>query len=467
MRKLETRFADCLTVVGIHTGKYPNERVTDQVRLAAERLGVEHPIVNDRQFRFWRRYQVQSWPTLVFVGPAGEYLGTHAGEASFEGLASVLGELVAAAEARGALRRRIARPATGVAPAGGPLRDAGPLRFPTKVVAAGAGRLFVADTGHERVLDVAVDADAATGAVRAAIGSGEPGFADGPFGEARFRHPHGLAFDGATLFVADTGNHAIRAADLETRTVRTVAGTGERGSLIPWAPVAGRDTPLASPWDLALDGRTLHVAMAGLHQLWALDLAEERVRAFAGSSHEAITDGILGGAALAQPSALAASGDRLYFADAESSSVRWADLRTSFGERAVHTVVGTGLFDFGDVDGAGDDVRLQHASGLAVWGEGLLVADTYNHKLKFVEPEARSSSVWTDGAECGGFNEPEGLALLAGRVVVADTNHHRLVMATPWDGGGPRCRPVSLSGGQAVSRAGRSSPPPPPSGPAG
>jgi len=447
LRKLEARFADVLTVVGIHAGKYPNERVTAQIRLAAARLGVEHPIANDRQFRCWRRYQVQAWPTLVFLGPDGEYLGTHAGEASFDALASALGDLVAAADSRGALRRRIPGRATGSGPAEGGAPDTGPLRFPTKVAAAGADRLFVADTGHDRVLDLAVDTDAATGEVGTAIGSGEPGFADGAFGEARFRHPHGLAFDGATLYVADTGNHAVRAVDLETRTVRTVAGTGERGDLVPWEPLAGRDAALASPWDLALDGRTLHVAMAGLHQLWALELGEERVRAFAGSSHEALADGILRGAALAQPSALVATGDRLYFADAESSSVRWADLRTSFGERAVHTVVGTGLFDFGDVDGAGDDARLQHASGLAAWGEGLLVADTYNHKLKFVEPEARRSSAWTDGAECGGFNEPEGLALLAGRVVVADTNHHRLVIVTPWDGGGPRCRPLALSGG--------------------
>ncbi|MEK7668358.1 MAG: hypothetical protein AAB409_06895, partial [Gemmatimonadota bacterium] len=440
MRRLEQEFPDALTVVGVHAGKYPNERVTAQIALAAQRLGVAHPIVNDRQFRTWRRYEVQAWPTLVFVGPKGDYLGSHAGEATFEGLAHALGELVAAAERRGELRRGLGPggppPAhdagVGVPRAvpdadGTPAPAEGVLRFPSKVVAAGHDRLFVADTGHERVLGVRLAGPGAA-AVEVVIGSGESGLQDGPFGAARFTHPHGLAFDGHTLYVADTGNHCIRAADLETRTVRTLAGTGERGNIAPWKPAPGRDVALASPWDLALVGRQVYVAMAGFHQLWQLDLAEETVQVFAGSGREHVTDGILRGAMLAQPSALAAAGDRLYFADAESSAVRWADLATPFGERAVHTIVGTGLFDFGDRDGEGDDVRLQHVAGLAPWGDGLVIADTYNHRLKLVDPATRRVTTWTSAEACGGLNEPEGVAVTAGGVVVADTNHHRLVV---------------------------------------
>ena len=433
-----------LTVIGVHAGKYPNERITAQIRFATRRLGVTHPVVNDRQFRTWRRYEVQAWPTLVFVGPTGEYLGSHAGEVSYEWLVNAMGELVASAERGGALRR-VLRPAadSGVRPA--PASAEG-LRFPTKLVAGGAGRLFVADTGHDRVLEVRLDRAMAAGTIQTVIGSGVPALRDGSFAEACFTRPHGLAFDGHTLFIADTGNHAVRAADLETRTVRTLAGTGERAQVAQWKPAPGRTTPLASPWDLALVGPSLHVAMAGLHQLWVLDVVEETARAFAGSGSEHLSDGILRAATLAQPSALAAVGDRLYFADAESSAVRWADLATPFGERAVHTVVGTGLFEFGDRDGVGDEVRLQHVAGLAPWGGGLVLADTYNHRLKLVDPEARRVTTWTSAEECGGLNEPEGVAVVDGRVVVADTNQHRLVVVEPGADGTPECRALAFTG---------------------
>jgi hypothetical protein len=451
LRRLEHEFADVLTVIGVHAGKYPTERSTEQIRFATHRLGVTHPVVNDRQFRFWRRYEVQAWPTLVFVGPTGEYLGSHAGEASYEGLVNAVGELVASAERGGALRRGIGSAAGGGAPGtgsgerGAPGRAEG-LRFPTKLVAGGAGRLFVADTGHDRVLGIRLDPAMAAGTIETVIGSGAPALRDGGFAEACFTRPHGLAFDGHTLFIADSGNHAVRAADLETRTVRTLAGTGERAQAVPWNPAPGLTTPLASPWDLALVGPGLYIAMAGLHQLWVLDVVEETVRAFAGSGREHVSDGVLRAARLAQPSALAAVGDRLYFADAESSAVRWADLATPFGERAVHTVVGTGLFDFGDRDGAGDEVRLQHVSGLAPWGGGLVLADTYNHRLKLVDPASRRVAAWTTAEECGGLNEPEGVAVVDGRVVVADTNRHRLVVVEPGADGTPECRALAFAG---------------------
>jgi hypothetical protein len=202
--------------------------------------------------------------------------------------------------------------------------------------------------------------------------------------------------------------------------------------------VSAREADLASPWGLALVERRLFVAMAGSHQIWRLDLAAETAAPYAGTGAEALADGILGGATLAQPSALVVIGDRLYFADAESSAIRWADLATPFGERAVHTVVGKGLFEFGEKDGVGDDARLQHPTGLTAWGRRLVVADTYNHRLRMVDSASRRVSTLTTGQEVGGFDEPEA-AIVAGNVlVVADTNQHRLVaMSLAGDGVDP------------------------------
>jgi len=95
----------------------------------------------------------------------------------------------------------------------------------------------------------------------------------------------------------------------------------------------------------------------------------------------------------------------------------------------VRTLVGGNLFDFGDEDGTGNDVRLQHPLGLARWNDTLLIADTYNHRIKLLDPGARSvkhfvgsgKSGQADGAKSS-FYEPGGLSVAGDRLYVADTN---------------------------------------------
>src|SRR5437763_7865299 len=188
---------------------------------------------------------------------------------------------------------------------------------------------------------------------------------------------------------------------------------------------------------------------------------------FAGTWMEARADGPRDEAAFAQPSGLATDGRVLYVADAESNTIRAvtldaeargdsktdgaqtktdAQLETgarmktdaqlkasslsSSGEE-VRTLAGGDLFDFGDRDGAGDDVRLQHPLGLALHEGKLFIADTYNHKIKVLDPRARTVRTFAgtgkpgqaDGAQPS-FYEPGGLAVARGRLYVADTNNH-------------------------------------------
>ena len=91
--------------------------------------------------------------------------------------------------------------------------------------------------------------------------------------------------------------------------------------------------------------------MAGSHQIWTLNLDTNVVQATVGTGAESIVDGPPEEAALAQPSGIAADAEGvLYFADSETSSVRFADTTTM---HEVRTLVGSGLFDFGDADGDG------------------------------------------------------------------------------------------------------------------
>ena len=436
MRELERRFPREIAVVGVHSGKYIAERDTGRIREASLRLDATHPVLNDRQFRVWRGYAVRAWPTLVVVDPRGYVVGTRAGEFTSEML-----EAARRAHDRPVRpgRRDQPRPA---APRGRRARPApsGVLRYPGKVAlgppdARGRTRIAIADGGHHRVLVGTLDADGARMRVERVCGTGAAGFVDGASadgasgadasgdgasgadGDARFDSPQGLAFHGSALFVADAGNHAVRAIDLATGHVRTLAGTGQRVRTRA-DRAAGA---LASPWDLVVAQGTLYVAMAGSHQLWAIDPATGRARPHAGGRGEDIQDGPLLDALLAQPMGIATDGHQLWFVDAESSAVRSASLDPA---GAVHTIVGTGLFDFGDRDGDGDAVQMQHQQAIALHPSGrLLVADSYNDALKWVDPATRRADTWLRG-----FHEPGGLALGEGVVYVADTNAHRVAV---------------------------------------
>jgi sugar lactone lactonase YvrE len=404
LRELELRFGDAIAIVGVHSGKYIAERVTARIADAARRLGVEHAVVNDRQFRIWRAHAIRAWPSLVAIDRDGRVVGAHAGEFLADEVAPFIDGLLG--RGGGATASR-----SGHASGAGPPPHA--LRYPGKVALDGT-RLAIADSGHARVLVGELDDAGRTLRLTSTVGGGE----DSPFAG-----PQGLCFDGDTLHVADALRHELRAIDLPSGTVRTRAGIGKRPRTRADLAAGG----IASPWDLALVGRTLFIAAAGSHQLLSLPLDAPRAmpRVHAGSGAEELHDGPLASAALAQPMGLAAAGDRLWFADAESSAVRAAGVAP---DGAVSTVVGTGLFDFGDTDGIGDAVRLQHPQGLAVAPDGrLLVADSYNDALKWIDPATRESRVFVRG-----LHEPGGVALgPGGRAYVADTNAHRIVVVEP------------------------------------
>jgi YVTN family beta-propeller protein len=210
--------------------------------------------------------------------------------------------------------------------------------------------------------------------------------------------------------------------------VETIAGTGQQThEYFKVGP--GRSVALSSPWDLQLVGRVLYIAMAGPHQIWMLDLDKNEVSTFAGSGREARLDGPLLEAGFAQPSGMATDGKTLYVADSESNIIRAIDI----AGRSVKTLVGGDLFEFGDVDGKGDDVRLQHPLGLLTYGDKILIADTYNHKIKELDPkQEKVTSLFGTGkpGQADGpspsFYEPGGLALANGNLYVADTNNHAI-----------------------------------------
>jgi sugar lactone lactonase YvrE len=422
LARLEKKYPNELVVIGVHSGKFKMEKETESIRKAILRYEISHPVVNDANQKIWRTFLGDrgSWPTLIMIDPEGYVAFYDSGEGLYSELDREISQLIKTHKAKKTLNTR-------------PLKfqlarfgenGQSPLFFPGKVLADPVGkRLFIADSTHHRI----VITDLA-GKKIAIAGMGEPGRTDGAFAKASFNDPQGMALKGQTLFVADRKNHLIRALDLKKKTVSTVAGNGEQGRDRDYDGPALK-VGLNSPWDVLFDGTDrLFIAMAGHHQVWVLDPDKKRVSAYAGSGREDIRDGTLTRSEFAQPSGLCSDGKTLYVADSETSSIRAVPL-TGRGE--VKTLVGEGLFEFGDVDGVGDRVRLQHALGVACHDGLLYVADTYNSKIKVLDPVKRSCKTFLGGEEPGWlatplFNEPGGISYAAGKLYVADTNAHRI-----------------------------------------
>lgn len=422
LKLLQKTYAEHLIVIGVNSPKYPAERDPEAVAHAIARHDIRHPVIHDPGLTLWRAYDISAWPTLVFIDPEGNVLGQLQGEPSAERLIAGTGEMIRSWR-RAGLSPPPALPLTA------PDSGQGALRFPGKIkplIRPGQPKRWaVADTGHHQV--VVFDDN---GEEVARYGRGQPGFTDLGAHDSAFRAPQGLVCDARYIYVADTGNHAIRRIDLAGGGVTTLAGTGARGEVLK-QPLAGRDTSLASVWDLEILGQNLFFANAGTHQIGAIDLATGIVQPLAGGGGEDLVDGDAAAALLAQPTGLALDPDgrALYFTDSEASAVRRLWLSSA---PRVETIVGAGLFDFGSTDGDLPEARLQHCRGLAWWADGLVVADTYNSQLRLIDLERHRVSRLSPGSGIAGLGlsggEPAGVAADGlDRLLVSDTNHHRII----------------------------------------
>jgi sugar lactone lactonase YvrE/thiol-disulfide isomerase/thioredoxin len=392
LRPLEQRFADVLVVVGVHSPKFPREHDHRAVESAVLRHRVGHPVLDDPDLSTWHQYGVRGWPTLVVIDPHGYVVGGVSGEGCAPLLTETIEGLIETHTADGSL---VHGSLAALARAEDPPSSVRALSSPGKVAVeppvAGrtAGRIAIADTGHDRVLVCDL-----WGRVER-----EHGLLTGP---------QGVRFDGDRLLVCDTGADRVVAIPLDGGPLEVLA------------------TGLASPWDLVVDhDGSVIVAEAGRHRLWRVS-RDGTSTPLAGTGEENLIDGPAGQAILAQPSGLARARGGVVFVDAEASALRvWRD------DGEVTTLVGQGLFDWGASDGGPDSSALQHPLGVAVDADNTVyVADTFNGFLRawtgttFAAAAGALRTLSIDGLQ-----EPGGIDLLPdGRLLVADTGNHRVVV---------------------------------------
>lgn len=413
LKVLEEKFGDNLVVIGVHSAKYKGEGDSERILAAAKRFGITHPVINDYDFSIWKGFAVNAWPTFVVLGANGDEITRASGEGQREFLSRKIAAALPNVTNKSSVARRSVEPS-----------DLKTLSFPARIKSY-KDKLVIADSGHNRILITTKD-----GTVETVIGSGRSGLKDGSLSVAEFNHPRGMTIFGDKMYVADTDNHAIRLVDLQAQKVTTVVGNGSRGFDRDVDSEDPLKIALASPWDITAIGVNEHlnfvIASAGLHQIHIYDPVENTVKVFAGSGAENIKDGASDDAALAQTSALSERFGKLYFVDAETSSLRVIDGGT------VKTLVGTGLFDFGLKDGTYTSALMQHPQGLYASDNTVLIADTYNNAIREYDLASRQLSTWKLAA--GSLEEPGDIVAISDKIYVADTGHNRIVTVNKQSG---------------------------------
>ena len=461
LKKLEKAYPTTLVVIGVHSAKFDAEKDTQNIKEAVLRYEIEHPVLNDLDHQVWNTYGVRSWPTYLLVDPEGNFVGGGPGEFKFEQIDEQLKKGLPYYRKKGLLDETPVR-----FDLASYQQERSPLRFPGKLLAdENSDRLFISDSNHNRIVISRLD-----GTLIETIGTGQIGHQDGRSAQATFHHPQGMALKDQLLYVADTENHLIRKVDLNEGRVTTIAGTNEQAksawpgfresTSVRRRPKRWFGKPLVtainSPWDLWIHEEDLYIAMAGPHQIWKMSLDESRIGPYAGNGREDIVDGPLlprqpyaqGFASFAQPSGLSSDGQWLFVADSEGSSIRAVPFDP---DKPCRTLVGTSqlpggrLFAFGDVDSDSKEVTLpssltpdrglpetclQHPLGVVYHDERIYVTDTYNNKVKVVDPTKHSCRTLAGTGDpgkddsTGTFDEPSGITYARQKLYVADTNNH-------------------------------------------
>ncbi|MDF0667498.1 MAG: SMP-30/gluconolactonase/LRE family protein [Nitrospira sp.] len=334
--------------------------------------------------------------------------------------------------------------------------------------------------------------------IRTLAGNGESGYTGdgGPSIQARLNEPKGVTIDfHGNVYVADSENHVVRKVDRATGVISTVAGmsgddhigsaverdppaqptdedpladgAGETGSakFTQQADLSGTvrywmNQPATSIKRYGGDGKTaVHaqlnfptaVAVDREGNLYIADTMNHRVRmvdsetgiittvAGTGQARFSGDGGPAYQAALNEPAALVVDDEgRLYIADQSNHRVRMVDLKTG----VIHTVAGTGMATY-DGDGKpASDAALAGPSGLALAGDHLYIADTFNGRVRCVDlPSGLITTVAGDGgvyryesssdAPSPSLSRPTGIALdQEGRLFLTDSDNH---LIRQWD----------------------------------
>ena len=431
IKKLEQQFGSKITVIGVHSGKFENEKNFAEIKKAVIRNDITYPVINDAKSRIWDSFKITAWPTLVLIDPHGNIEKTYVGETGVIAVKSGIKQLISK------YKYELNRDSLPITLEKNSI-DGNVLSFPTKIEYAAdfnyksrhLPALIIANTGKNNIVVTSLSGD-----VILKIGDGNSGLQDGSFEVSSFNAPQGLLYRAGKLYVADTGNHALREIDFKSGKVRTLIGSSQRGEIIPDKQIfEAKSFDLASPTDIEFfpNNENIVIANSGTHQILTYNLAKDTISVVAGRGVEGITDGKYPDNVLSQTSDMSVYNRKLYFLDSGSSSLRVLEEN---GE--VKTLIGKDLLKFGNKNGGKNEALMQHPLGLMADDTGIYISDSFNHAIKKYDFSSNQIFNLAGGRRSGDnlgsgsnaeFDQPEGITSVLNNLYIADANNNRVVI---------------------------------------
>lgn len=371
LQLLQSRYGNRLAIIGVHAPRYPAERDIEHLRQTLQEYAIDFPVVTDHDYSISRAYDSNTWPGYALINPIGRFIGIRKGAAPLDFLSDLIGLTLDRYGKKGIIDDNplpVAKLAM--------RSDDGILLFPQALLAH-QNRLYIADTGHHRILITDL-----SGKILDQIGSGSFGWQDGNFQTATMTYPISIAKgeDEHTLYMSERYTNVIRRIDLKNRMVRRVAGTNE---IIATATDAGPGikSRLDFPQGLYFLNGKLYIAMAGSRQIWQYDPKTGMLSHVAGNGQIGTHDNSFAESSFVQPHGLTSDGKFLFVIDSEGNSLRVLD----FKKRQTIKLNGGDYIHFGDRTGPAPATLFSRPAAILYLNKKLLVADTYNHSIKLFD----------------------------------------------------------------------------------
>lgn len=406
LAQIQRKWPDAVSVLAIHLPKFNAEQDAKLLGEAVTRLDIGFPVANDREWITWQHYAAHSWPGMALIDGKGRHVADFVGDdqtAALEArISSMLESSVSAAPKPGTLKAKARSKVFST------------LNAPSGLAIAN-GLLYIADAGHHRILECAID-----GRIIREFGNGVPLFLDGSAADSSFHRPTALAVFREHVYVADTGNHAVRRLSLLHGSVDTLLGDGRPGFHVAESGHEAAAVRLNNPSGLCIHQDSLIVADTGNNRLGIFNLSNPQFQNLVGGGAFGLLDGVGDRARLAHPLGLAGSQNFLYMVEGTASALR----TVAVPEGRVNTLIGHGLYQFGNADGTRQAAAMQHPTGVVVdeargtaW-----IADAYNRKVRSYH--LKSNQLSTIGL-MQNLVRPSALALDAESLWIADSagNH--------------------------------------------
>lgn len=402
-----------LEVLIVHNPKYKGENSFTYLHQAIVANAIGFPLINDPEFLIWNQYNVNAWPTNLLFGPDQQLIARSEGADINFNISSLIQGFTGPTREGGSMfsseEQRF---------------EQGLLAFPLFIESDGNFFLFVSDTRSNRIL-----VSDYNGVVEQSVGNGKAGSEDGNIHTASFNQPKGLAYDetDSVLYIADTGNNLIRKYDLKNEKVSTLLGNGSLALTIPESVVMNSHG-LNRPTDLVLIDDELFITMTGWNQIWKMNIKSGTAIPVAGTGRFGFSEGKALKSDLAEPYGITADALGLvYFTERQSSAIR------VLNKNKVSTLIGQGVFDYGDEDGRSKVALMQGPAGIHHYDGSLFVADQHNNKIKVSEASNGRTERLIGTGEVGysngaayraELNHPSDITVLRGQLFFTDAFNH-------------------------------------------